>query len=75
VTVRKELLEIARRTKVLRIRFQNVDRAARPDIQRVVHAVRGDPDVGDDSPMYASMGYVRKSKRKKRRRKPKAAAR
>jgi len=73
--VRKELADIAQRAKILRFRFRNVDREARPAIQRVVHSVRGDPDVGEDSPMYGSMGYVPKSKRKKRRRKTKAARR
>jgi hypothetical protein len=53
--------------------LRNVDREARPALLRVVHSVRGDPDVGEDSPMYSSMGYVPKSKRKKRRRKAKAA--
>jgi hypothetical protein len=71
--VRKELADIALRTKILRIRFRNVDREVRPAILRVVHSVRGDPDVGEDSPMYGSMGYVPRSKRKKRRRKAKAA--
>ena len=30
----------------------------------VVNAVKGDPDHGEDSPLYASMGYVRKSDRR-----------
>lgn len=29
----------------------------------VVNAVKGDPDNGEDSPLYAAMGYVRKSDR------------
>lgn len=30
----------------------------------VVNAVKGDSDHGEDSPLYASMGYVRKSDRR-----------
>ncbi len=30
----------------------------------VVNAVKGDPDHGEDSPLYAAMGYVRKSDRR-----------
>ena len=72
--VREELIDVSLRGKFLRQRLYNVDREARPAILRVVHSVRGDPDVGEDSPMYSSMGYVPKSKRKKRRRKAKAKA-
>ena len=30
----------------------------------VVNAVKGDPDHGEDSALYAAMGYVRKSERR-----------
>jgi len=32
-------------------------------IALVVHAVRGSPEHGEDSALYAAMGYVRKSQR------------
>ena len=31
--------------------------------QKVVNGVKGDPNFGDDSDLYDSMGYVRKSDR------------
>jgi len=71
--VRQELADALHNVKILRYRFRSVDQGARPVIQRVVHSVRGDPEVGENSVMYAAMGYIPKSKRKKRRRKAKAA--
>jgi hypothetical protein len=32
-------------------------------IQFVVHAVKGDPDEGEDGELYEALGYVRKSER------------
>ena len=32
--------------------------------QRVVNAIKGDPDMGDDSSLYEAAGYVRRSERK-----------
>jgi hypothetical protein len=40
-------------------------------LQGVVHAVRGDPEVGEEDPMYSSMGYVSKFRRRKPGRKRK----
>ena len=34
------------------------------DADRVVNAVRADPDEGEDSALYEAMGYTRKSDRK-----------
>lgn len=35
-------------------------------IQGVANSVKGDPKFGDDSALYAAMGYVRSSRRRKR---------
>ena len=40
------------------------DQDTNDTIQMVVNAVKGDPDHGEDSALYAAMGYVRKSDRK-----------
>ena len=42
----------------------SVDLASRDTVQRVVAAVRSDPDHGPDSPLLAAMGYVTRSARK-----------
>ena len=39
---------------------------------RVVSGVKSDPALGDDSPLYSAMGYVRASDRKNPKRKPEA---
>jgi hypothetical protein len=73
--VRAELEEITKTTKILRIRRRTLDQALRPGIQRVVYAVRGDPEAGENSAMYLQMGYVAKRRRRKPGPKKKAKVR
>ena len=40
------------------------DVVTNPLNQQVVDSVKGDPAYGEDSDLYAAMGYVRKSARK-----------
>lgn len=42
----------------------DADKASLELIQRVAHAVQGDPDEGSDSAFYEALGYVRKSERR-----------
>ena len=42
----------------------DADKVTGPLILKVVNGVRGDPAFGDDSALYESMGYIRKSARK-----------
>ena len=72
--VRVELADLVKRTRVNRVRRLTLDRSLRPVLQRLVHAVRGDPGVGENSAMYASMGYVMKRRRRKPGRKKKRSA-
>ena len=72
--VRVELADLVKRTKISRGRRLVLDRSLRPVIQRIVHTVRGDPDVGENSAMYSSMGYVMKRRRRKPGRKKKRSA-
>ncbi len=76
---------VARPSLRTRTEIENLNRRLRRTIQRrvvadartmrlvqgVVSSVKGDPDHGEDSALYAAMGYVRKSARRKRRRKKK----
>ena len=45
-------------------RRQDSDVESQRLMQLVVNSVKGDPDVGDNSALYESAGYVRKSERK-----------
>jgi hypothetical protein len=71
--VRVKLANIASEKRVLLTQRRNYDNAFRPLLINIVHAVRGDPDVGENDPMYASMGYVAKNRRRKPGRKKKKA--
>lgn len=72
--VRDALAELAARKRILVIRRRNLDLEGRPLLLRVVHAVRGDPEVGENSSMYSSMGYVTRHRRRKPGPRRKAAA-
>ncbi len=72
--VRVELAQLAWQRKTLLMRRRKVDLAGDPVLLRVVHAVRADPEVGENSPMYSAMGYVPKFRRRKPGRKKKAKA-
>jgi hypothetical protein len=41
----------------------DADKDSLETILRVVNAVKGDPEEGDDGKLYEAMGYVRKSER------------
>ena len=40
------------------------DKASLAAAQFVIHAVKGDPDEGENGEMYSALGYVRKSERR-----------
>jgi hypothetical protein len=63
--VRVELAELANATRLARYRRLNVDRIGRPVLLRIIHTVRGDPHVGEDSTMDVAMGYTAKGRRRK----------
>jgi hypothetical protein len=52
------------RLQSARARLTTVDEQSLKVIQRVVNAVRADPEEGDDGELYVAMGYVRKRDRK-----------
>jgi hypothetical protein len=68
---RTGLAALTSQRRVLLHRRRNSDNSFRPLLMGVVHAVRGDPDVGEDDAMYSSMGYVSMSRRRKPGRKKK----
>jgi hypothetical protein len=72
--VRVELARLALQRRTLLFRRRKHDLAGHPVILRIVNAVRADPEVGEDSPMYSAMGYVPRHRRRKPGRKRKANA-
>ena len=75
--IRAEIAETQKRLKSLIARRDDADAAALKLTKNVVHAVKADPTEGENSPLYAAMGYVRESDRSsglKRTRAPVRAA-
>lgn len=74
---RVEIAETQKRLKSLNAKCKDADAAAIKLTKNIVHAVKADPTEGENSPLYAAMGYVRTSDRSsglKRARVPAAPA-
>ena len=65
--VREEGAELAKRVRANSAKRKDVDAAALDLATKIVHAVKADPQVGEDSLLYVAMGYVRKADRYGRR--------
>ena len=61
--VREEGAELAKRVRANSAKRKDVDVAALDLVRNIVHSVKADPQVGEDSLLYAAMGYVRKTDR------------
>jgi hypothetical protein len=72
--VRWELAQLASQRRILLFRRRKHDSAGQPILLRVVHAVRADPEIGEDGAMYGAMGYVPRNRRRKPGRKKKTNA-
>jgi hypothetical protein len=59
--VREEGAELAKRTRANAARRKDVDAVAHALVRNIVHSIKADPEVGEDSVLYATMGYVRKA--------------
>ncbi len=60
---RVEIAETQKRLKSLIAQCKDADASALKLTKNIVHAVKADPTEGEDSPLYAAMGYVRASDR------------
>jgi hypothetical protein len=60
---RAEVAENENRVRISVAKRKDADVAALKLAQSIVHAVKADREEGEDSPLYAAMGYVRKSER------------
>lgn len=70
---RAEIADLERRLKQLLHQRKFADSRFMQEVEGVVSGVKGDPKFGQDSPLYAAMGYVLKSARGKRRKKRKTS--
>ena len=61
---RTELAAAERTAQAERATRDNADQVSRAALKQVVSSVKGHPDFGDDSALYADMGHVRASDRK-----------
>ena len=74
VDARATLAGLKEETIAAEVARDKADKVTNPTNQLVVNAVKGDPNFGDDSDLYAGMGYVRKSARASGLSRKKAAA-
>jgi hypothetical protein len=61
--VRSDIAESEVRLQSSHARRVTVDEASLKIVQRVINAIKADPDEGDDGELYVAMGYVRKRDR------------
>jgi hypothetical protein len=61
--VRAEIAEAELRLQSANARRVTVDRASMKLMERVINAVKADPEEGDDGDLYEAMGFVRRSVR------------
>lgn len=61
--LRTQIAEARRRLKSLIAQRNDADAAAMKLTRHIVHSVKADPTEGENSPLYAAMGYVRPSER------------
>jgi hypothetical protein len=61
--LRAEIAETKKRLENLTAKCSDADTAALKLTKSIVHAVKADPTEGENSPLYAAMGYVRASER------------
>ena len=64
IDARDTIRDLEQQLATARIERDNADPASLEVIANVVNAVKGDKNHGEDSALYASFGYVRKSARK-----------
>lgn len=63
--VRKELGDARTKVSGLILKREKADDTLIEDLLLIAHAIRADKDIGEDSPLYRSLGFVPKSERKR----------
>jgi hypothetical protein len=64
---RAEIVDLQKRLRAAIRRRDAADATSLDLVHGVVAGVRGDPEHSEDGALYAAMGYVRRSARRKRR--------
>jgi hypothetical protein len=64
VDARNTLADLRTQITATEAARDKADVVTNPQNQIVVNAIKGDPNYGEDSDLYAAIGYVRKSARK-----------
>jgi hypothetical protein len=60
---RAEIDDLQARLELAKRNCEDADKVSRKLLQRVVNAVRGDADEGEDGELYSAMGYLPRSVR------------
>jgi hypothetical protein len=66
--VRKDLGDARTKVSGLLLKREKADDTLNEDLLLIAHAIRADKDLGEDCPLYRSLGFVPKSERKSGRR-------
>lgn len=72
--VRKDLADARTKVNGLILKRDKADDTHNEDLLLIAHAIRADKDLGEDSPLYRSLGFVPKSERKRTRRRKNSPA-
>lgn len=68
LNVRKDLGDARTKVGGLLLKREKADDTLNEDLLLIAHAIRADKDLGEDCPLYRSLGFVPKSERKSGRR-------
>jgi hypothetical protein len=66
--VRKDLGDARTKVSGLILKRDKADDSLNEDLILIAHAIRADTELGEDCPLYRSLGFVPKSERKRARR-------
>ena len=72
--VRKDLADARTKVNGLILKRDKADDTHNEDLLLIAHAIRADKDLGEDSPLYRSLGFVPKSERRTGRRRRNSTA-
>jgi hypothetical protein len=61
---RAQITDLEQQTATARVDRNNADPVSLELVQQVVNSIKGDPNYGENSALYAAIGYVRKDDRK-----------
>ena len=60
---RAQIADLEQQTTTARVDRNNADPVSLELVQQVVSSIKGDPNYGENSALYAAIGYVRKDSR------------